>query len=846
MPRHHADRSRLPLRRLAAGLTLAALLVAPARAAITFVDDFDDGADPLSIGAASSVSVFGTNIATAYKTNLSSEPAVGNRGGSLKLTYTTGSDSGVLLNFGSNLDISSYTSVSFWVRGAAGSERFQISLKRATATNEPTFRPDIRNFLPAGITTSWQKVVIPLRALMAEFMVTSSTALSDVNAIVFTTTATVPTESFYIDDVLIHTSAGRVWVENYDDGAEPGPYGYNAGTYLSGGSGASLTATYDASASSSAPFGLKIAWNTGTAVPNDAAAQIQLDSNRNSSVAQNITGADRLFFRMKAGSDDQRVGVGLSDDNFTEKLLAFYPEDTGWNQYDLSVSVFGLASSTNIAQVQFWLANNVASRELNGTTFANQTSQNIFVDDVRFEDTISPSAPSGITDDQSAANDGHFFGASNAVAFNAPSSGSDSTLESVRFEHDGLTGGTTWYTVYRATDTSASSHRFTWNTTGLTAGSEYRVRAVSMDLAGNLASLHYHTIEIDPATDASSPVVTHTAVTSTASGSALPISVSVTDDKRVAGVALRYRKRGETAFTSISYDVPVPRKTSFTGSVSIPAAAVTAAGLEYYIEASDFANNAFFASAASPQAVVVSDEEMEDEIGAGGGTVVLDDGNSADGATSVVIPAGALDSAADVTIALKDAADVPDGAAAGRTRPFAAYEFGPSGLTFRKPVRVTLRYPDADQDGLVEDADGTETSFAETDVRVFTHDGFAWRDLGGEVDATRNVVSANAAHFSTFAVFPGGAATKDKIRPPQKIITPEGSPGVNDTLDFGGAAAGARIEIYDVRGRLVRRLEERTSWDGRDADGSIVEGGVYLYHAEVEGITVSGTVTVAR
>jgi flagellar hook assembly protein FlgD len=47
-----------------------------------------------------------------------------------------------------------------------------------------------------------------------------------------------------------------------------------------------------------------------------------------------------------------------------------------------------------------------------------------------------------------------------------------------------------------------------------------------------------------------------------------------------------------------------------------------------------------------------------------------------------------------------------------------------------------------------------------------------------------------------------------------------------------------RLEVYDMSGRLVKRLEDSESpeageysieWDGRDASGSLVPDGVYLY-----------------
>jgi len=54
-------------------------------------------------------------------------------------------------------------------------------------------------------------------------------------------------------------------------------------------------------------------------------------------------------------------------------------------------------------------------------------------------------------------------------------------------------------------------------------------------------------------------------------------------------------------------------------------------------------------------------------------------------------------------------------------------------------------------------------------------------------------------------------------------------------------AASAEVELYDLRGRLVRKLgqagggtgELRASWDGRDADGRDVAQGIYLVRARL-------------
>jgi hypothetical protein len=63
-----------------------------------------------------------------------------------------------------------------------------------------------------------------------------------------------------------------------------------------------------------------------------------------------------------------------------------------------------------------------------------------------------------------------------------------------------------------------------------------------------------------------------------------------------------------------------------------------------------------------------------------------------------------------------------------------------------------------------------------------------------------------------------------------------------------------RLEIVDLRGRVVRRLDDsvgtagprRVTWDGRDAAGKEVPAGVYLVTLEVGGRRVSSRVSLLR
>ncbi|MBM4118112.1 T9SS type A sorting domain-containing protein [bacterium] len=61
-------------------------------------------------------------------------------------------------------------------------------------------------------------------------------------------------------------------------------------------------------------------------------------------------------------------------------------------------------------------------------------------------------------------------------------------------------------------------------------------------------------------------------------------------------------------------------------------------------------------------------------------------------------------------------------------------------------------------------------------------------------------------------------------------------------MDFGlPADAAVRLTVFDVNGRAVATLIDgtlpagwqRVTWDGRDAQGTPVAAGVYLYRLEV-------------
>ena len=68
------------------------------------------------------------------------------------------------------------------------------------------------------------------------------------------------------------------------------------------------------------------------------------------------------------------------------------------------------------------------------------------------------------------------------------------------------------------------------------------------------------------------------------------------------------------------------------------------------------------------------------------------------------------------------------------------------------------------------------------------------------------------------------------------------------------ARAPIVIDLYAVSGRHVRRLElapetpgrQEIVWNGRDASGTLLPSGIYVYRATLAGQTVSGRLVLVR
>ncbi|MBN1594484.1 hypothetical protein JW933_01020 [candidate division FCPU426 bacterium] len=71
--------------------------------------------------------------------------------------------------------------------------------------------------------------------------------------------------------------------------------------------------------------------------------------------------------------------------------------------------------------------------------------------------------------------------------------------------------------------------------------------------------------------------------------------------------------------------------------------------------------------------------------------------------------------------------------------------------------------------------------------------------------------------------------------------------GQKTVFSFAVSAGGHfTIRILNLRGRVVRRLNDTFEWDGRSEAGHMCEGGLYLYQIEAEGRRMSGTIVLLK
>lgn len=169
-----------------------------------------------------------------------------------------------------------------------------------------------------------------------------------------------------------------------------------------------------------------------------------------------------------------------------------------------------------------------------------------------------------------------------------------------------------------------------------------------------------------------------------------------------------------------------------------------------------------------------------------------------------------------------------------------------SGRTiFDTDVLVTIRYPDADGDGLI---DGTRLSEESIVVMAYSTRVGSWETLLGEIDAAANRITARTRHFSLFrAAVPivsgSSASLAQCFVYPNPYRPYDNDPENGRPYTASDPASGILfyrltdrcvIEVFTLMGERVFRYETSASggavqWDARNRSGREVASGYYLY-----------------
>ena len=128
-------------------------------------------------------------------------------------------------------------------------------------------------------------------------------------------------------------------------------------------------------------------------------------------------------------------------------------------------------------------------------------------------------------------------------------------------------------------------------------------------------------IAMASAQDTTPPILSHAAVNQAPQGTAISIVANVYDNLGVSSVKLYYRMVGDTEYSCVTMYGGASTSNRYTAT--IPASVVTAAGVEYYIEASDGRQSATMYSAAAPKSIATYEVYAITVISVTGGRIIV-------------------------------------------------------------------------------------------------------------------------------------------------------------------------------------------------------------------------------
>jgi hypothetical protein len=459
-------------------------------AASILVDDFNDGVDGGNTNAILKQCNPGSGTTFAYTNN----PAFGNSGKCIKITYDASGSSWPSIVFKSPVNLSNYRALTFWVRGKTGGENFQMHL-RTTNFHESGSRPFMPDFMTNSITTQWQKVIIPVDAMAMGI------DQKHIDAIFFQfLTAYETAETFYIDDISFHDTLAPCMVDNFDEG--PGTNnGWQKGNqwgYVNNPAvGSGFTFGYSTvNRIGSSGYGLQINWVNVTNKPqNDACMGMEMIQRvwsdfTNSGV--NLTGCDRISMQVLAGANGngRRIYPGIYADAGPQQEIVV-PADQivlsgAWQNISFNLSDFPLLYQQNICGVQLWV--------IKQQFCTNNADFSFYIDKVMFLDTLAPTSPSSLQVNGIGTGSGfNFDKTTNILHMTADSWAADKTLETIWWDIS-TNAGASWVRIKTDYDTSDTLYTNILDFSVAKPTGAFSLRVSAVDVAGNISQVVYNNL----------------------------------------------------------------------------------------------------------------------------------------------------------------------------------------------------------------------------------------------------------------------------------------------------------------------------------------------------------------
>lgn len=474
------------------------------------LDDFNSGLAENKFGGENIpfASVFPDPIASITPL-FYSNPAVifGRTGYSIRLDYDVSvseSYCGYALKLNKK-DLSEYNYLSFWVRGKNGEEYFKIEIKSDYFNkNQQSAKFYITDYLDEGVTTKWQKIVIPLDAFislgqwtnMNEFNIVFENSQSEVNG-------SLTKGTIYIDDILFGSwEPGFVRMDHYGDKIGIIGLGGNMGNGPTNNMSAPEWTIH--SFTNIGYFSYEdILFEQSVLlryqVTNFAFCYNIIGGGTNGSIKVESDFSDYSYvsFYAKALSSAENPkemnfelkheitgSISTLDPWTAYKRISI---STNWTKYILNLSAFSgdTVHKTNINIYSFVFEHERIKLEGGATNGA------VLIDNLQFEissyspDIVKPVIPFYLRSDKHTITNGYIFSTTNQLTVKADSNIDDLTIEGVFFGYS--LDGIIWNMIGTDYDTIDNKYSITWDASKLENNSKVYLRVYVMDASGNIS-----------------------------------------------------------------------------------------------------------------------------------------------------------------------------------------------------------------------------------------------------------------------------------------------------------------------------------------------------------------------